>query len=300
MKRVHSGQFPPTKKAKTAPSAAWAKRFAALGPLDEQQQAAFDAIKGRRNVFLTGEAGCGKTRVTEHVLKAFVDMFGPSGVLAVSTTNLVAGALGGETIHAAFGVGIHELTHEARFQRHNRAVDDKLREIELLIIEEISMVHPDLFEYMDYALRAIRRSSAPFGGVQVFMVGDFFQLGPIFKRGETVVYTFETDAWRRLRPRVMCLTVNHRQDTDAEFLRALALIRLGRADEDVRALLGTRMVAQADRPPLGRVPYLTLAPAGVPTVTRIFSPLIAPDGRSYAYGYSTATSSDLYVVDLRK
>jgi hypothetical protein len=147
---------PPPKRAKRAASAAWTARCAALASMDPDQQAAFDLVRDGKSMFLTGAAGCGKTLVVEHLMRHVADAHGADALRVVATTNKVAGALGGATLHAQFGISIMSLTHEDRFARRKRETDAALRAMRVLVVEEVSMVHPQLFEYMDYALRELR------------------------------------------------------------------------------------------------------------------------------------------------
>jgi ATP-dependent DNA helicase PIF1 len=248
---------PPPKRAKRAASAAWTARCAALASMDPDQQAAFDLVRDGKSMFLTGAAGCGKTLVVEHLMRHVADAHGADALRVVATTNKVAGALGGATLHAQFGISIMSLTHEDRFARRKRETDAALRAMRVLVVEEVSMVHPQLFEYMDYALRELRDRRRPFGGVQVVLVGDFYQLGPIMERGEPRVYAFETAAWRALAPVCVCLRTNHRQGGGGPFLDALSMLRIGKVDDATWALVRSRTVSPSQRPQLGTVPYLT-------------------------------------------
>src|SRR3989338_8637341 len=101
---------------------------------------------------------------------------------------------------------------------------NRLNDSGVLIIDEISMLSGEFFEMCDLVLRHIRRNSAPFGGMQVVCSGDFFQLPPVQREGNTYRYAFESEAWTRLNPIVCYLTEQYRHE-GSEFLGILSAIR---------------------------------------------------------------------------
>ncbi len=156
---------------------------------------AFDIVENtRRNVFLTGEAGTGKTTFLKRVLRDTDKrcvVVAPTGVAAINA--------GGSTIHSMFGlptrmflptmsvVDPNVSQNIPMLQSHFHYPKPKLdlfKNLDLLIIDEISMVRADLFDAIDHALRFARRSQLPFGGVQVLLIGDLFQLPPVVKNEE--------------------------------------------------------------------------------------------------------------------
>ena len=156
---------------------------------------AFDIVENtKRNVFLTGEAGTGKTTFLKRVLRDTDKrcvVVAPTGVAAINA--------GGSTIHSMFGlptrmflptmsvVDPNVSQNIPMLQSHFHYPKPKLdlfKNLDLLIIDEISMVRADLFDAIDHALRFARRSQLPFGGVQVLLIGDLFQLPPVVKNEE--------------------------------------------------------------------------------------------------------------------
>ena len=156
---------------------------------------AFDIIENtKRNVFLTGEAGTGKTTFLKHLL-AHTE----KNCMVVAPTGVAAINAGGSTIHSMFGLPTRMFlpTMEAvdpniaqnipMLQSHFRYAKPKLdlfKNLELLIIDEISMVRCDLFDAIDESLRFSRRNFLPFGGVQILLIGDLFQLPPVVRNHE--------------------------------------------------------------------------------------------------------------------
>lgn len=156
---------------------------------------AFDIVENtKRNVFLTGEAGTGKTTFLKRVLRDT-----DKRCIVVAPTGVAAINAGGSTIHSMFGlptrmffptmsvVDPNVSQNIPMLQSHFHYPKPKLdlfKNLDLLIIDEISMVRADLFDAIDHALRFARRSQLPFGGVQVLLIGDLFQLPPVVKNEE--------------------------------------------------------------------------------------------------------------------
>ena len=146
---------------------------------------AFDYIQNtNKNIFLTGKAGTGKTtflrRVKKEIVKQMV-VVAPTGVAAINAQ--------GMTIHSffqmPFGPFIPDAPQDAsRQRRFNSDKLDLIRSLDLLIIDEISMVRSDLLDSIDDVLRRYKDASKPFGGVQLLMIGDLHQLPPVVKRDE--------------------------------------------------------------------------------------------------------------------
>jgi ATP-dependent DNA helicase PIF1 len=146
--------------------------------LNPEFQAALEAVRRGESVFITGKAGTGKSTL----LKIVREELGAQAVV-VAPTGVAALNVGGETIHAFFrwkpGITVDDVRHEAVF-----ADRELYRNLQTLIIDEISMVRADLMDCMDVHLQTIRRSSAPFGGVQLVLFGDLHQLPPVISSAE--------------------------------------------------------------------------------------------------------------------
>lgn len=178
-----------------------------------------------KSVLLTGAAGTGKT----HLLNNFISQARSMGkkVSVTATTGLAATHLGGNTIHSWSGLGIHDHLPDYFFERLSKTRRDVITKTDVLIIDEISMLHDFRLDLLDELLRNIRENDRPFGGIQVIMSGDFFQLPPI-NRGQSrgggfVVYS---EVWQELQPIVLYLEQQYRQD-DEELLEILTALRQG-------------------------------------------------------------------------
>ncbi|HEU5046398.1 MAG TPA: AAA family ATPase [Rickettsiales bacterium] len=197
---------------------------------------AFELLENSRaNVFLTGKAGTGKSTFLQYFrrnTRKRLAVVAPTGVAALNVN--------GQTIHSLFRF-VPRFMHKGEVKPDKRRV---FKEMELLIIDEISMVRADLFDAIDQFLRLSRRSNEPFGGVQVCVIGDLFQLPPIVSREERAFfaqyysspYFFATEAFRAGRFQTVEFTTVHRQN-DEKFIHILNAIRSGHCSaEDLRAL----------------------------------------------------------------
>jgi ATP-dependent exoDNAse (exonuclease V) alpha subunit len=191
-----------------------------------------DIIEGtREHVFVTGRAGTGKSTL----LQEFVERTSKSLVIA-APTGVAALTVGGQTIHSLFRLPIGLVTAHTKFYPLSDDARVLLRKIDTVVIDEISMVRCDLLDGLDRRLRATRgRKNEPFGGVQVVMFGDPYQLPPVLKEGAEKHYLmdnypspwfFDSKVWQEVKPRVVELTDVKRQD-EADFRDILDRMRNG-------------------------------------------------------------------------
>ena len=209
----------------------------------EVELARFIVEKTRRSLFLTGKAGTGKTTflrdITRHTKKKHI-VLAPTGVAAVN-----AGAM---TIHSFFQFGLGAYVPGVVAPQTGylirKAKLDLIRNLDLIIIDEISMVRADLLDHIDAELRRIRRSYLPFGGVQLLMIGDLQQLPPIAHGEEEMIlrqhykslYFFDCKALQNLEYSCIELKNVYRQN-DSHFVDILNRARIGRlTPEDIDEL----------------------------------------------------------------
>lgn len=193
----------------------------------ELNVARFIVEKTDMSLFLTGKAGTGKTTflrdVVRHTKKKCI-VLAPTGIAAVN-----AGAM---TIHSFFQFGLGPFVNgviepKSDF-RINKSKLELIRNLQLLIIDEVSMVRADLMDHIDVELRRIRRNSKPFGGVQLLMIGDLQQLPPIAHGGEDellrqyykTLYFFSSAALKSMKYSCIELKTVYRQ-TDGHFINIL-------------------------------------------------------------------------------
>lgn len=204
------------------------------------------------NIFLTGKAGTGKTtflhRLRQHSPKRMV-VLAPTGVAAINA--------GGSTIHSFFQLPLLPYVPGSnleffRFSAQKRRIIETL---DLLVIDEISMVRADLLDCVDYVLRRIRHSSRPFGGVQMLMIGDLQQLAPVTVDSESALlaqhydtlFFYGSKALRQSDYVTIELRRVYRQ-SDSAFIDLLNRIREHTADAAVLDALNSRYVPNFDPP----------------------------------------------------
>ena len=187
------------------------------------QGLALEIMLSGESVLLTGPAGSGKT----FVLNQFIRLSKHEGkhVSVTATTGLAATHLGGTTIHAWSGMGVHDeipggfVDHMAKGRR------EIIEKTDVLIIDEISMLHDFRLDMVDQICRLVRKKpDTPFGGIQIIMSGDFFQLPPINRGGSRAGgFVVNSNAWSELDPTVCYLQEQYRQDDEqlSEILNAL-------------------------------------------------------------------------------
>lgn len=165
------------------------------------------------SVFLTGPAGSGKT----FVLNQFIKNARREGlsVAVTASTGLAATHLGGSTIHSWSGIGIADELHKKAAQDLTKSRQDQILKADVLIIDEVSMLHDFRLDMVDQICRIVRQSEKPFGGLQVVLSGDFYQLPPV-NRDDSRHGGFisSSKAWEELDPVICYLEEQHRQDED--------------------------------------------------------------------------------------
>jgi ATP-dependent DNA helicase PIF1 len=209
------------------------------------QNQALMILKTGANVFLTGEPGAGKT----HTINAFVEYLRSHGIepAITASTGIAATHIHGQTIHSWSGIGIRKFLspYDLDKMATTEYLVRRIQKTKVLIIDEISMIDGLTLDLVDAVCRTIRQREEPFGGIQAVVVGDFFQLPPIARRGDTVPFAFESNVWRTMKPLVCYLTEQHRQ-SDETFLSLLSAIRRNENMEGHMVHLERRIVSDSD------------------------------------------------------
>jgi len=195
--------------------------------LNTEQQNALDAFMKGDNIFLTGPAGTGKSVTLNKIIDFCISKNIKYGVTA--TTGTAAFLIGGKTLHSYLGIGLakesaKEIYEYVRYKLKHTA--DKLRDISVLIIDEISMLEGELYEKISKYLSYIRRDPKPFGGLHIVITGDFCQLEPV-----SGTYCFKSEEWTRSALKTIYLHKLVRQDGDLEFQNMLSQLRYGKCTE---------------------------------------------------------------------
>jgi hypothetical protein len=200
------------------------------------------------NIFLTGKAGTGKTTFL-HTLKKDT----PKRMIITAPTGVAAINAGGVTLHSFFQMpfgpyvpdsDVARQTEQRRFSKEKIAI---IRSLDLMVIDEISMVRADLLDGVDAVLRRYKHRHLPFGGVQLLMIGDLHQLPPVVKDDEWDLlktcydscYFFSSNALKQTD--MICIELKHiYRQCDAHFIRLLNRVRDNRLDADTLQVLNTR------------------------------------------------------------
>ena len=205
------------------------------------QKTALEILQTGANVFLTGSPGSGKT----YTVREYIDWLRSHGIepAITASTGVAATHIHGMTIHAWSGIGIVDNFTPYELDRiaSKEPIVKRIQKTSILIIDEISMLSGTILDAVDAVCKQVRGNDLPFGGIQVVLVGDFFQLPPVAGRGRTVPFAFESRAWKDLHVMTCYLTEQHRQD-DGQFLSLLSAIRSGSFAEDEGELLQERFV----------------------------------------------------------
>ncbi|MFT3741403.1 MAG: AAA family ATPase [Gammaproteobacteria bacterium] len=205
-----------------------------------RQTEALNLLKMGKNVFLTGPAGSGKT----YVLNQYIDYLKKHNVkIAVTaSTGIAATHLQGTTLHSWAGIGVKDSVSQQDLEKllKARRIPRHYKKTKVLIIDEISMLHKYQLDMVDRMAREFCDCDQPFGGIQVIVCGDFFQLPPISKTLITEKqFAFEAASWAMGDFYVCYLHEQHRQRNDP-LLTVLNEIRNGLAGEQTKVILRTR------------------------------------------------------------
>ena len=256
------------------------------------QELALAILLSGRSALLTGAAGTGKT----HLLNTFIAQARKRGkkVSVTATTGLAATHLGGNTIHSWSGIGVSDHLPNNFFERLSKTRRDVISKTDVLIIDEISMLHDFRLDMIDKVLRTVRENDQPFGGIQLVMSGDFFQLPPVNRPNEQgggfVVYS---DVWQELQPAVLYLERQYRQN-DEQLLEILTALRTG----DVRRRHVEALLVRTEvEPPDGDITELHTVNVDVDDINIQKLAELPGEERSYQ---QTTTGSKIYVENLQR
>ncbi len=163
------------------------------------QTQALKILKSGENVFLTGSAGTGKTFLLNKFIKYLKDNKIKAGITA--STGIASTHIGGTTIHSWSGIGIAKDINDPKIKKMLRGKNFKwqeIRETKVLVIDEISMLDSSRLALIDRICKEVKDPFRPFGGLQVVVCGDFFQLPPISRSGEEKEdLAYDSPAWRK-------------------------------------------------------------------------------------------------------
>lgn len=200
-----------------------------LDDLNGEQQAVVDAVLKGHNVFLTGPPGSGKSFVLQRIIQLLKTHRSSKAVAVCASTGVAAVHVNGCTFHSFLGCGLggSKDWEKVKFQKSKKEVRKRLRQTEILILDEVSMLSGDFLDQASDLLSLIRAPNGgqgAFGGLQVVLCGDFMQLPPV----QATNLAFQAEVWQQLKFHHFSLRSNFRQAEDAEFKDFLRKLRLGR------------------------------------------------------------------------
>ena len=207
--------------------------------MNDKQKEAVSAFLNGDNVFLTGPAGTGKSYTLKEVLIAANQKKFKVGVTA--TTGSAAHLIGGRTIHSFLSIGLAKASAyalAANTKMKNKKVAKTIMELNVLFVDEVSMLSAELLEKISDYLSIVRNCPKPFGGLQVFFIGDFCQLPPVTQNRESS-FCFNSLIWSQLKLKEIHLTESVRHQTDPIFQKVLDEVRWGRCSQETHDLILT-------------------------------------------------------------
>jgi ATP-dependent exoDNAse (exonuclease V) alpha subunit len=205
-----------------------------------KQAQALTVMLGGESVFLTGAPGAGKT----FVLNEFIRRAKRRGkdVAVTASTGIAATHIGGSTIHSWSGLGIKDFltSRDRQMLAANAKLVKRYNACDILVIDEVSMLHGARLDMVNDVCKLLRKSQEPFGGLQVILVGDLFQLPPVSRDTDVMDFAHLSEAWQELNPKICYLNEQHRQTGDG-LLELLEAMRSGELEEYHEGLLQGRM-----------------------------------------------------------
>lgn len=202
--------------------------------LTNDQQKAWELLNSSDNVFITGFAGSGKSFI--------INKFQSENHYAIlASTGAAALLVGGSTLHSFFGLGAMQFRDDLIIEKalRNPRVKDRIRRINGIIIDEISMLDARTLNVAELIARKVRDSESPWGGIRIIAVGDFAQLPPIAQRGKLREWAFESEAWKKSNFKIALLKEVVRTN-EAEFLKALHAVRDAKLNPELKEFLNSK------------------------------------------------------------
>jgi ATP-dependent exoDNAse (exonuclease V) alpha subunit len=204
-----------------------------------KQKDALDIMKMGKNVYLTGQAGTGKT----HVLNEYINYLKARNISVgvTASTGIAATHLGGVTIHSWSGMGIKDFLSEMDLElmQEKKYLWKRLEKTKVLIIDEVSMLHPYQLDMVERICRAFKRNDEDFGGLQIILSGDFFQLPPITRGKAKVSFVNDSETWKKIDLNICYLEEQFRQE-DSVLTNILNEIRTQTVSEETMAVFRGR------------------------------------------------------------
>ena len=198
--------------------------------LTTSQNEAIKAVLNGENIFLTGSPGTGKS----YLLRYIIQLLKHKNIGITATTGCAAVNIGGNTLHSYFGLrpNLDVIKYTKQLLSSKSVIKTKLETLDILIIDEVSMLDNVMCDELSYILKECKKSTLEFGGTQVIFVGDFFQLPPV-----TNTFCFLSLSWINLKPKIIELKELVRQSDDKLFQLILGKLRFGKLTKQIYDIL---------------------------------------------------------------
>jgi len=213
-----------------------------LPELNSDQANVFSKFKQGHSMFITGPGGCGKSFLISHIKKHCISV--GKTIFTTALTGTAACLIGGQTLHGWAGIGLGTGLTETIITniRKRPSFYKRWKEVDVLIIDEISMMSAELFNKLNNIAQGLRKNTNFFGGIQVVFSGDFAQLEPIMPAGEKMKFCFEAQEWQtHLKTRTYSMTKVVRQH-DPIFQTILNDMRMGIVTQETKDILNRRII----------------------------------------------------------
>jgi ATP-dependent DNA helicase PIF1 len=208
----------------------------------QQKKALKELLNTKKNIFLTGAAGTGKS----YVIKLFreIKKMTNENVPIVASTGAASILVNGVTFNSYFGLGIMTGGIDATIDNAllSRTVVERIVYTDTIIVDEVSMISGEVFQAANLLCQKIKRNNKPFGGIRLILVGDFLQLGP-YSETEKHDWVFLHPAWKKAGIKTTSLDIIMRT-RDKDFLDILAKVRLGKVDKKVTTFLNKKVITE--------------------------------------------------------
>ena len=242
-----------------------------LAELNSDQAYVFKKFQEGRPMFITGPGGCGKSFLISHIKKHCLSV--GKTIYTTALTGTAACLIGGQTLHGWAGIGLGTgLTENIITNIRKRPPFIKRwKEVDVLIIDEISMMSAELFNKLNNIAQGLRKNTNFFGGIQVVFCGDFAQLEPIMPAGEKIKFCFETQEWQTyLKAQTYSMTKVVRQH-DPVFQTILNDMRMGIITQATKDILNKRIIKHRNESDLHieGTPHIIKATILYPSIARL-------------------------------
>lgn len=213
-----------------------------LDNIQMTQEEAYAVLISGKNALITGQAGTGKT----YLLARFIEYLNKNkiSVGVTASTGIAATHLNGVTIHSWCGMGIRDVMTNSDIKKlfnKNKAAVKRIQDAQVMIIDEVSMLHAHQLDMINEICCRVRTGLGPFGGLQVVLCGDFFQLPPVSRVKNRGDFVNLSNAWEQMEPTVCYLEKQYRQSENNDLYRLLNEIRESRVTEESCQLLTERL-----------------------------------------------------------